>query len=275
MTCFMNKKSFRALTLNLVGICLTMSFFMDAFSQQKKDFSVEFSAIMVGQKMNSVNDFINRDATYDWTNISNDDKFLNSLNDGFDYSLSVKYQISNYFDVGIYTNYNTSCLQRSFRVESSDPPPFIQVYHGEVKNIANAFSVGLSSDIYLNKLFNFSRFNSLVLQKVIWSIGLKGGYGKSYFIEKALVKEYTEDYRYYNFSASNFNGKVELALSYPLYDSQLFTHLGIKGGYNFYKSSALRTYSGNSSASVQSNLPQINVDFSGYYLGFFLRIGKH
>lgn len=271
----MNKKSFRAVTLNLAAICLTMSFFMDVFSQQKKDFSVEFSANMVGQKMNSVNDFINEDGTYDWTNISNVDKFLNSLNVGYDYGLCVKYQVSNYFDLGVYSNYNTSSLYRSFSGKSTQPPPFDQVYNGKVKNIAGAFSVGLSSDLYLNKLFHLAKCNSLFLQKLICSIGIKGCYGKSYFIEKALLDIYQDDYRYYNFSASNFNGKVELAFGYPLHDGQLFTHVGIKGGYNFYKSSALRTYSVDYSPTDQNTIPQIHLDFSGYYLGFFLRIGKH
>jgi len=265
---------------------ITFVFAANVMAQDKHDFSIELNVNGTNHEMGLVNDYFTKDPYFPYTSVTKRNNHLNSLNFGLDYTLGINYQPFHFMDFGVFANYQSATIKRSFTYEDyPDPssyPDSSITRDGKINTQVNALSLGISSNIYLNKIFHLDRINSIFLKKMIIFIGLKGGIGYSTFNEQASNYYYstntTYDYTNFQYKATNLNGRAEIGIGYPIYNKSFFSSVGFKIGYQYFKTSPVKNYAGTylyHNDDYNNPDAKVSLDFSGVYYGVYLRIGKH
>lgn len=102
------------------------------------------------------------------------------------------------------------------------------------------------------------------------SIGLAFNrtYGYSHFLNP-LVTSFSN-------SASatvnkSINSTLGLRIEFRISQKPIFSHLGIRGGYQFFKTGAVKTIS---DIEWRVDGEPMNLDFSGVYFGVYLKLGR-
>jgi len=257
-------------------------------AQDKHDFSIEFNVNGSYHNMERANNYIAEDPAYKYMSVSPEKGYLNTLNLGLDYTLGISYQPFNFMDFGVFVNYQSSRFNRTsssqYYVDPVSYPDSTNTQYGNIRNETNAFSFGISSTLYINKLLHFDRFNTIFLKKIIISTGIKGGIGFSSFNEQSGFENSISDYTNFQYMATNFNGRAELGVAYPICNHSFFSSIGVKIGYQLFKTSPLKNHAGVhlypnddpfSNDDYLDPDKKVSLDFSGVYYGVYLRIGKH
>jgi hypothetical protein len=248
-------------------ILLNMCF---CFAQDKSDFSIEFNVNGAHYDMQSTNYIFNNDPFITMVSPQKEG-VIQTLDYGMDYNVTFAYQPLRFIDFGVFTNFQNARLKRSFLYEDYTMNMSIGKTSAEVK----AFTLGFSSNLYLNKLFNFDHRPNSFFNKIRFSIGVKGGIGFSSFQEQIAIQDFNLDYRNVKYNATNFNSRIEMAIGYPIFNNSFFSNVGFKFGYQFFKTSTLKNFAGLTLSSTSNVNSEMNLDFSGLFYGIYLNIGKH
>lgn len=261
------------------GILLTIFLLPELLNAQKLgDFSVEYGFNLAQFAMNTAKEYVRTDSTYNPFYPNQKKSFFNDLSTGFHQTFSTHYQISNFLAIGIATNYQCSNLLRTFphttSISGPDENGNYKINEGRIENKTESFSVGLSSQLYLNKLLHFEKNKSPILQKITASFGVKGMFGWAKFKEKMSIENYPFGNWSYRFDTQNFNFQGELALSYPLFRKNLFANAGIKIGYQYFSTPTLKNIVDEAIYTNGEPKKEVNLDFGGLYYGVFVQIGK-
>ena len=250
-----------------------------ALSQNKNELSVEFNVNQTDYNMKSMNNYL-KDTVYHFDPFFYGRNQTNTIQTGIKYNLVINYQPFNAVSFGVYTNYKSASIDRllGYVYHDFDNPSDSIVFKGTNKIDVNALSFGLSSNLYLNKLFRIDQNTSKFIKKLQCSFGIMGGIGKSTFNDRALVYNQFGEYKKLQYKSTDFQGKAELDLGYR-FGNDFFIDVGIKGGYQLFKTSAIKNYDGAAlvSASLDPNYNNpkpVHLDFSGLYYGIYLKIGK-
>ena len=161
---------------------------------------------------------------------------IQTLNYGMDYNVGFAYQPLTFIDFGVFTNYQNAILKRTFLYEDYTMNMSIGKTTAEIK----AFTLGFSSNLYFNKLFNFDQRANSFFNKMRFSLGVKGGIGFSSFQEQIAIQDFNLDYRNVQYNATNFNSRIEMAIGYPIFNNSFFSNVGFKFGYQFFKTCKFR-----------------------------------
>jgi hypothetical protein len=247
----------------LLNICF-------CFAQDKNDFSIEFNVNGAHYDMQSANYIFNGDYFVVMDSPQNEGT-IQSLDYGLDYNFGFSYQPFKVIDFGAYASFQNSTLKRSFLYEDYN----MNLLKGDTRAAIKAFSFGLSSNLYLNKLFHFDEMTNSFFNKMRISLGVKGGIGFSSFEEQVAIQDFNIDYRNVHYNATNFNGRTEVAIGYPIVNSSLFSNIGFKFGCQFFKTSTLKNFAGLALSATNDVNSEMNLDFSGLFYGIYLNIGKH
>lgn len=246
-------------------------------AQDKHDFSVELNVNRANYKMGSLNNYLN-----DTNAFSNDFYGARSRNikSGMDYNLFLNYQPLNFMDVGVYINYQSAFIEMPIRFIFEEEPPFEDyVVEGKHEVNINAIGTGVSANLFLNKLLNLDQRASSALNKIQIAVGVLGGVGFSNLISQKNTyivdnpNSNPNNVITYSYNSKNFTGRTEVKLGYRLGKVHFFD-VGIKCGYQFFKTSELKNYAGYTFNSSQTNGKAVNLDFGGLYYGIYLKIGK-
>lgn len=259
--------------LSIVTVCSVST----CLAQDKHDFSVEFNVNRTNYNMKNVDGYLADTIAFPPFYFGNGS--YDKIRTGFDYGLTMNYQLLNFLDLGVMLAYQESEVSRLYNQSYTDPydPSLSYSYDGRTDFKTSAVTVGLSTNVYLNKLLHLDTKDSKFLQRLQWAIGVQGGVAFNAFDFSNGLYPQINLINYpnrltYHFTAKNIHGKVEMKLGFKFVDKTLFSCVGLKVGYQL-----LNTATGKDGFGVPLKYGDdqtVKMNFSGLYYGVYLKIGK-
>lgn len=260
----------------LFSIAIISAFFGSTQAQENswKLFNLELGVNRHHYKMDDLNErFVQRA-------IDSDTMLLTQhLTRGFQVQARTSFRLHRLFDVGLslgYQNGKTEHNPRAYIQTDYTPGVFPFAIYDSIEGIygvkTHGFTGGLSSSFYFSELLNFS-------QKENWMnrLGLALDFQLGYAFSRVSVyngwpgsmNQYANYYREYE-SQSLF-GQLGFKAEYDLLRSDLLAAIGVRGGYQFYKTGAVKTIT---DIEWRVDGEPMRLDFSGLYFGVYLKIGR-
>lgn len=229
-------------------------------SQERETISFDFSYGLNGYKMEHLNEFY----IDSLASTPENDIFRDYVKKGQYFKLSVNYKPISWLEVGGYGSYQFSRL-KSYHWEKH--------FGEDVKNLSilrtEALSFGVGSTFYFSNLFrNKEKFNRLHI-----GVELNGGLSFLSIININIIPAEFNSQKKQKYTPKNqFQGQAGIKIEYDFTQTPIFTTLGLRAGYQFLKSGTVRDAAGQEWL-INDKYP-INLDFSGFYFGVYLKIGK-
>ncbi|MCS6979292.1 MAG: hypothetical protein NZM15_04225 [Flavobacteriales bacterium] len=194
------------------------------------------------------------------------------IKSGQQFRLGLNYKPIGLFDFGLYGSYQYgNSKSRPLFTETNEFGAPIQEHRGSFELRTEAISVGINTTWYVSHLLKFQdKENSL--NRFHFGIELNGGIGFSKAVADMRYETYPIGSFYENFSSRDFQGQVGLKAEYDFTKSPLFTTLGIRFGYQYFRTKTVKDRLGRD-WEVLGQYP-INLDFSGFYFGTYLKLGR-
>lgn len=235
---------------------------------QKNSLSFEFSYGLNSFKMGKLNTFyIDSFAKKEDVGLLKD-----NIKYGQHYQLSINYRPIGLFDLGIYGSYQFGNSKSTYDLIEIDDSGFPVKIHPSNYNLkTDALGAGIATSWYISHLLKFHKKEN-ALNRLHLGIELNGGVGFSKVATDIRVPSFPMASVYEFFDSKDFQGQVGMKIEYDLTKTPLYTTLGIRFGYQFFKTKTVRNRY-DSEWLVLGQYP-INLDFSGIYGAVYLKIGK-
>lgn len=230
--------------------------------------SFEFGYGINGYSMGKLNEFyIDSFALKPHINVLQD-----YIKSGQQFRLGINYKPIGLFDFGLYGSYQYgNSKSRPLLTETDEFGWPIQEHRGSFELRTEAISVGINTTWYVSHLFKFQEKEN-TLNRFHFGIELNGGVGFSKAVADMRYETYPIASFYEYFSSRDFQGQVGLKAEYDFTKSPLFTTLGIRFGYQYFRTKTVKDRLGKD-WEVLGQYP-INLDFSGFYFGAYLKLGR-
>jgi hypothetical protein len=257
----------------LFTIAFFTAFFGNIQAQENpwKLFNLELGINRHQYKMDELNErFVQRA-------INSDTALLTDyLNRGIQLQARTSFRVHRLFDVGLSLGYQYGKTEHNPRahiqVDYVSPSGIYDSIEGVYGVKVHGFTSGLSSSFYFSELLNFSQKENW-MNRVSLALDFQLGYAFSrvsvYNGWPGSYFQYANYYREYD-SHSLF-GQVGFKAEYELTRSDLLTAIGIRGGYQFYKTGTVKTIT---DIEWRVDGEPMRLDFSGLYFGVFLMLGR-
>lgn len=260
----------------IIHTALLLNIWFASYGQELNSLTFSFSSNFHQYKMEKLNDFLLDTNYYNSIYFNYDSPPENTVNRGRSFKALISYQFLNFVDLGVYSSYQNGEITRYPRFDMVLWSDTVS-YAGEYNLKTSAFSFGINSTFYVNKLLKFSE-KSRALKRLLIGLEINGGIGYSKMVDLVSYDGLTE-FSLYNYSATNFQSEVALNIGFIVTKSKIWSSIGIKGGYQFFKTSNVRNSYGDELYGTSASLSggggkTVNLDFSGYFFGFFVKIGK-
>ncbi|MFN3916504.1 MAG: hypothetical protein ACK4K0_02070 [Flavobacteriales bacterium] len=194
------------------------------------------------------------------------------IKSGQQFRLGINYKPIGLFDFGLYGNYQYgNSKSRPLLTETDEFGWPIQEHRGSFELRTEAISVGINTTWYVSHLLKFQDKEN-TLNRFHLGIELNGGVGFSKAIADIRYETFPIGSFYEYFSSRDFQGQVGLKAEYDFTKSPLFTTLGIRFGYQYFRTKTVKDRLGRD-WEVLGQYP-INLDFSGFYFGTYLKLGR-
>jgi hypothetical protein len=260
----------------LFSVVIISAFFGTIEAQENpwKLFNLELGVNLHHYKMDELNErFVQRA-------IDSDTMLLTKyLTRGFQVQARTSFRVHRFFDIGLslgYQNGKTEHNPRAYIQTDYTPGVFPFLIYDSIEGVygvkAHGFTGAMSSSFYFSELLNLS-------QKENWinRLGLALDFQLGYAFSRVSVYDgwpgsyfqYANYYREYD-SHSLF-GQVGFKAEYDLNRSDLLTAIGIRGGYQFYKTGTVKTIT---DIEWRVDGEPMRLDFSGVYFGVYLKLGR-
>jgi hypothetical protein len=261
----------------LFRIVIISAFFgtMKAQENPRKLFNLELGVNRHHFKMDELNNrFVQRA-------IDSDTMLLTQhLTRGFQLQARTSFRVHRLFDVGFSLGYQNGKTEHNptanIHVDNvPDVFPFVWIYDS-IEGIygvnAHGFTIGLSSSFYFSELLNFS-------QKENWfnRLGLALDFQVGYAFSRVSVYNGWPGSMYqhanYNreYDSQSLVGQLGFKAEYDLLRSDLLAAIGVRGGYQFYKTGSVKTIT---DIEWRVDGEPMRLDFSGVYFGVYLKLAR-
>lgn len=194
------------------------------------------------------------------------------IKSGQQFRLGINYKPIGLFDFGLYGSYQYgNSKSRPLWTETDEFGAPIQEHRGSFELRTEAISVGINTTWYVSHLLKFQEKEN-TLNRFHFGIELNGGIGFSKAVADMRYETYPIGSFYEYFSSRDFQGQVGLKAEYDFTKYPLFTTLGIRFGYQYFRTKTVKDRLGRD-WEVLGQYP-INLDFSGFYFGTYLKLGR-
>lgn len=252
--------------MRIVFIALILVLATSLFGQEERTFSFDLSYGINGYNMNAINDFY----IDSFAATPENDLLREYVRKGQYFRLGVNYTPISWLDVGFYGSFQFSSLTSTPWKDYYDNDLGETVYNkSDFKFLTEATSVGVSSTLYIDEFWKSSEKQN---SKVHFGIELNGGIAFLKASQLYTFKTFTTFQRDASYSSRNFQGQLGLKIEYDFTQTPIFTTLGLRAGYQFLKSGTARD-AADQEWLINDKYP-INLDFSGFYFGVYLKLGK-
>lgn len=192
---------------------------------------------------------------------------------GQKFDLSINYRPSKYFNIGLFSSYQYGSQSSAPKfIETDNFGNVIAKHERSYELKTQAISFGINSTLFLNTLLKLDQKNSKFLQNLKLGVGLNGGAAYSKVISDMRSKSFPSASYYEFFESMDFQGQAFIDIGYYFSKSNLFSSIGIKLGYQYFVTKTVRDRLDNEW--VIFNEYPINLDFSGFFIGTYIMIGK-
>lgn len=203
---------------------------------------------------------------------SNVNLLQNKITSGQQIRFSTSYKPNGFYDLGLYCNYQVGQSSSETKVNEVDESGGgIQEHNGSFELSTEALGIGITTTMYVSHLLKFQEKENL-LNRFHFGIELNGGVGLSKAIADLRYSDYPIASYYDFFNSRDFQGQVGLKAEYDFTKSPVFTTLGIRFGYQYFRTKTVKDRLG-IGWEVLGQYP-INLDFSGFYFGTYLKLGR-
>lgn len=245
--------------ITIISLFLTFQFFAQVNS---KRLAFELNA--------GLNQFAMKDFNQNYIKVINQmsTDTPKEIKSGMKYQLSISYRPKGLFEFGLYGNYQ-------FNASETVPIDYGLYSTNTKKRLirADAISFGVTSTFYVShlmkmheKLDSSNRFH--------FGVDVSGGVGFSSLFTAVNFYYIEQTSPWYSQQKSQgFQGQIGLRFEYEFLKKPVFSSVGIKGGFQFFKTTMLKNYLGES-LTVYGGSEEIYLDFSGLYFGVYLKLGK-
>jgi hypothetical protein len=251
----------------IVGLLVNCS--LTTLAQQDKNkLSVEFAYGINSYAMSKLNEFyIDSFALKPHVNILQE-----HIKSGQQFRLGINYKPVGLFDFGLYGSYQYgNSKSRPLLTETDEFGWPIKEHRGSFELRTEAISVGVNTTWYVSHLLKFQDKEN-TLNRFHFGIELNGGVGFSKAVADMRYETYPIGSFYEYFTSRDFQGQVGLKAEYDFTKSPVFTALGIRFGYQYFRTKTVKDRLGRD-WEVLGQYP-INLDFSGFYFGTYLKLGR-
>lgn len=193
-----------------------------------------------------------------------------SLTEGFNFGMSVSYRPFQFISLGVYGGYQFGKTERDIRIINYDPFWPNDTFPGKRTFKTESIQVGVVSSFIFNQL-NFWK-NKSSLSRIESSLNLQVGYGWANLItdDDFEGEDVTENDMKSLYSSSGFQIVSSYKLGYILSNNRYFSSIGLKIGYQLFKTSDLQAEGG----LFYPHNKKTKLDFSGFNIGLYLSIGR-
>jgi hypothetical protein len=252
-------------------IIISLSFLCLAVKAQVKQnrLSFEFGYGINGYSMGKLNEFyIDSFALKPHINLLQDHIKL-----GQQFRLGINYRPIGLFDFGLYGSYQYgNSTSKPVITETDEWGWPIKLHRGSFELRTEAISVGINTTWFVSHLLKFQDKEN-TLNRFHFGIELNGGIGFSKAIVDKRCETYPNGSFYDYFSSRDFQGELGLKAEYDFIKSPVFTTLGIRFGYQYFRTKTVKDRLGRDWEVLEQKY-SINLDFSGFYLGTYLKLGR-
>jgi hypothetical protein len=191
---------------------------------------------------------------------------------GQHFRLGISYKPTSLFDMGVYGNYQYGNSQsRPLLTETDELGVLVKEHRGHYELRTEALSAGITTSWYISHLLKFQGKEN-GLNRFHFGIELSGGIGFSKAVADMRCKTFPTGSFYEYFTSRDFQGHTGLKAEYDFTKSPLFTTLGIRCGYQYFRTKTVKDRLGRN-WEVLGKYP-IHLDFSGFYFGTYLKLGR-
>lgn len=239
------------------------------FSQTKGSFTLDYGISVANFTMTSAEKYMATDTTYKFVGRRPVGGTFNNLSFGLAHDFSVIYQPYGCLDFGLTSSYQFS----KYKNEFTNPNAI-----GDVFNRINSMSGGIVANLHLHTVLHFEQKVSAFMKRLNLTIGVKGLYGRNEFRESSRVlvtsTEFTYDMKNFRYQNNHFLTRAELNIGYTLFHKTLFSVIGLKIGYQYGKTGALKNYNDQNLKMQDKSGETVRLNFGGLYSGVYFKIGK-
>lgn len=200
------------------------------------------------------------------------DLLQNRIEIGHQFRLATYFKPLPMFDVGVYGSYQFASSKANPIITETDPMGFpMKMHRGKFELRTEAIGVGIASTFYFSHFLKFQEKES-TLNRLHLGIEVNGGVGfsKAIFDLRYYTFPEASDFDYFN--SRDFQGQAGIKVEYDFTKSPFFTTLGIRFGYQYFKTKTIKNRNGDEWV-LLGKYP-INLDFSGFYFGTYLKFGR-
>lgn len=196
----------------------------------------------------------------------------NNIKRGQHYQFRVSYCPIGLFDIEVYGSYQFGNSESTYDLIETDDFGFPVRIHPSNYNLkTEALGAGITTSWYISHLLKFHEKEN-TLNRLHLGIELNGGIGFSKVVADIRVPSLPMASVYEFFESKDFQGQVGLKIEYDLTKNPLYTTLGIRFGYQFFRTKTVRDRYNNEWVVLEQH--PINLDFSGIYGALYIKIGK-
>jgi hypothetical protein len=197
-------------------------------------------------------------------------KFLDErLESGHGFNFKIGYQISESFQFGFYGDFQRGSSEYNPMFPMGSQPPVEGFYSIRTENL----NAGIHLTYWVSSLL--SKISKVPNKRLKYGFATNLGVGKgSYEIFIfAPINQFSESYHRI-FSANAFHGQFELKSEYQITKRSLFSSIGLKVGYQYFKTDYLRTRAEEYNLIASYPDSKLQLDFSGMYYGIYLKLAR-
>jgi hypothetical protein len=253
---------------NIILITLLLLYGTIKAQDNRQALSVEFAYGINSYAMSKLNEFyIDSFALKPQFNVLQE-----YIKSGQQFRLGINYKPVGLFDFGLYGSYQYgNSKSRPLFTETDEFGWPIKEHRGSFELRTEAISVGITTTWYVSHLLKFQEREN-TLNRFHFGIELNGGVGfaKAFYDIRFETLPVSKDYDFFN--SRDFQGQLGLKAEYDFTKSPVFTTLGISFGFQYFKTKTVKDRVGEDWV-VLGQYP-INLDFSGFYFGTYLKLGR-
>jgi hypothetical protein len=249
----------------LIALCIGALFAIGVQAQKKAIFEIgaSYHTFDMGTLNQSfINDFAKPFGILD-----------DEINAGPQGYAKLKYAPGSFFELGIMLSYQvgkSSGSSTTYLVDiNGDVTDFFTLYNDFY---AESFGIGYTSTWYLSDLLGFDYSEKAWVRRTHIGVEVNLGVAYSSAIYESFDEENVRAVRYETEANADFQGQFGISAHHNFVQNRFFSGIGLRAGYQYLKTRDLRFKDG--TYWEVRNAERINLDFSGFYAGAYIRLGK-
>ena len=191
--------------------------------------------------------------------------------------VSINFRLNKFIETGFKFSHQYGQTEKITETEvyGLNPSPYETDMLWNIKT--SATSIQMSNTFYLSSLF-LSKVKSSILRRIEFGIEFNIGYSLNKFSSYYHFIDITEpNYAYMNHDYLVLQNRAAQAtlgfkIDFNFLNNSFISRLGINSGYQFLRTGAIKKHSGDEM--IFPNSSPMNLDFSGFYYGIYLKLGK-